>query len=119
MTSYLDYPFSIDRRGRAAIASKADHVRDMIYQVLFTRPGERVNRPDFGCGLAALLFQPNSDSLAAATQHQVKSALQRWLANAITVERVEVVNQQETLLITIEYIRLDTGERQTDAFTTP
>ncbi|MBE2268501.1 MAG: GPW/gp25 family protein [Anaerolinea sp.] len=118
MPSYIDYPFDIDRRGRVGTTSKDDHVRDMIYQVLFTRPGERVNRPDFGCGLAALLFEPNSDSVAAATQLQVKSALQRWLANAITVVRVDVENQHERLLITIEYIRLDTGERQTDEFTT-
>jgi phage baseplate assembly protein W len=118
MPSYMNYPFSVDRRGSIATTSKDDHVRDMIYQVLFTQPGERVNRPDFGCGLAALLFQPNSDSIAAATQLQVKSALQRWLANAISVDRVEVENQHERLLITIAYVRLDTGERQTDEFTT-
>lgn len=118
MPSYMDYPFSVDGRGRIATTSREDHVRDLIYQVLFTRPGERVNRPDFGCGLAALLFQPNSDALAAATQLQVKSALQRWLANAITVERVAVENLHERLSITIEYIRLDTGERRTDEFVT-
>lgn len=40
----MDYPFAVNRRGRIATTSKDDHIRELIYQVLFTRPGERVNR---------------------------------------------------------------------------
>ncbi|WP_247828951.1 GPW/gp25 family protein [Arthrobacter antioxidans] len=116
MDSRLDYPFTVDRRGRTATTDKSDHLQDMIHAVLFTRPGERVNRPDFGCGLAALLFQPNTTVLAGETRLQVMSALQRWLATAITVERVEVQAAEERLVVTIEYIRLDTGQRVTDTF---
>ena len=65
---YLDFPFRIDKRGRTTVTGENDHIRDMIEQVLFTNPGERVNRPDFGCGLKRLLFMPNSQPLAAATQ---------------------------------------------------
>src|SRR5215475_4791994 len=90
---YLDYPYTIGGRGRTSTTGDDDHIRDMIEQVLFTNPGERVNRPDFGCGLKRLLFMPNSQPLAAATQMLVKSALQKWLQAEIQVEAVEVENQ--------------------------
>ncbi|WP_250281626.1 GPW/gp25 family protein, partial [Frankia sp. CiP1_Cm_nod2] len=64
----LDHPFHVDATGRVAGTDSDDHVRDMIFQVLFTNPGERVNRPDFGCGLLGLVFLPNSDALATATE---------------------------------------------------
>ena len=66
--TFFDFPFRIDGRGRTAETDRDDHVRDLIHQVLFTAPGERVNRPDFGCGIGQLTFMPNGDQLAAATQ---------------------------------------------------
>ena len=66
-----------------------DHIYDLIYQVLFTSPGERVNRPEFGCGLKQMVFLPNSDALATATQQLVAGSLQRWLGEVIAVEKVE------------------------------
>ena len=62
--TFFDYPFHLDGRGRSAEVAEDGHVRDMIHQVLFTAPGEHVNRPDFGCGLKQMVFQPNSDALA-------------------------------------------------------
>jgi phage baseplate assembly protein W len=112
----LDFPFAIDARGRAATTGRDDHIRDMILQVLFTDPGERVNRPEFGCGLKQLVFQPNSDALAAATRQLVHGALMRWLEPVIAVERVEVEADEETLRVAVAYTRLDTGERETAAF---
>ena len=56
----LDYPYHFDGSGRSAATDEADHIRDLIEQVLFTSPGERVMRPDFGAGLLALVFEPNS-----------------------------------------------------------
>ena len=78
-TDYFDFPYHIDGRGRTAETDEDDHIRDMIHQVLFTNPGERVNRPDFGCGVGQLVFMPNSDALAAATQFLVQGSLTRWL----------------------------------------
>jgi phage baseplate assembly protein W len=86
----IDYPFHFDSRGQTATTSDDDHIRDLIEQVLFTSPGERVNRPDFGCGLRQLVFAPNSEELAAATQFLVQGSLQQWLGNLIKVEAVEV-----------------------------
>src|SRR3954463_10753227 len=101
--TYLDPPFRIDGRGRAATTDVDDHIRDMIYQVLFTSPGERVNRPDFGCGLRSLVFIPNSFALAAATQAIVKSSLQKWLEREIQVEQVEVEALEEQLIVKVVY----------------
>jgi phage baseplate assembly protein W len=119
MADYLDYPFRIDGRGRVATTDADDHVRDMIYQVLFTAPGERVNRPDFGCGLLQMVFMPNSDALAAATQFMVQGALQRWLGDVIQVENVQVTNQDERLLVEVTYMRRDNGQRDQAQFTAP
>ena len=117
--SYLDHPFHIDGRGRVGTTDVDDHVRDMIYQVLFTNPGERVNRPAFGCGLLQMVFMPNSDALATATQFMVQGALQRWLADVIQVEQVEITNEDERLVVKVVYIRRDNGQREQDRFTSP
>lgn len=114
---YFDYPYSIDGRGRTAVTAEDDHIRDMIEQVLFTNPGERVNRPDFGCGLKRLLFMPSSQPLAAATQMLVKSALQKWLENEIQVEQVEIDSQNEVLNVKVVYINRTDGQRRVDLFT--
>jgi len=118
-TSYLDHPFHFDAKGRTATTGAEDHVRDMIFQVLFTNPGERVNRPDFGCGLSQLVFMPNSDALATATQFTVHGSLQRWLADVIQVEQVLVTNEEERLTVDVVYVRLDNGERRQDRFVSP
>jgi hypothetical protein len=91
----------------------------MIYQVLFTSPGERVNRPDFGCGLLQMVFMPNSDALAAATQFMVQGALQRWLVDIIQVEQVRVANEQQRLVVEVSYIRRDNGRREQERFASP
>src|SRR5919205_1882945 len=87
----VDYPYRFDARGRTAETDTSNHIRDMIEQVLFTAPGERVNRPDFGCGLQRLVFAPNSDELAAASQFLVQGALQQWLGDLIELNDVEVL----------------------------
>ena len=115
--SYLDHPFHLDGRGRVATADTDDYVRDMIYQVLFTNPGERVNRPDFGCGLRQLVFMPNSDVLATATQFLVQGALQRWLADVIQIEQLQVTSQEERLVVEVVYVRRDNGQREQARFT--
>lgn len=113
---YLDFPFHLDGRGRTAQTGGDDHVRDLIYQVLFTDPGERVNRPDFGCGIRSLLFLPNSDALAAATQTLVKGALQKWLEREIRVEKVAIEAVDSQLRVEVVYVRRSDGVRTTDRF---
>jgi Bacteriophage baseplate protein W len=113
---FLDFPYAFDTRGRSALTDEDDHVRDLIEQVLFTSPGERVNRPEFGCGLKQLVFAPASDALAAATEHLVHGALIRWLDPVISVEKVSVAAIESTLEITVVYARRDTQERREEMF---
>ena len=107
----IDYPFHFDSRGRTANTHDDDHIRDLIEQVLFTAPGERVNRPDFGAGLMQLVFAPNSDELAAATQFLVQGALQQWLGDLIVVELVQVESEDSTLRVLVQYVTRRNGER--------
>jgi len=108
---YFDYPFRIDNRGRMATTDENDHIRDMIEQVLLTNPGERVNLPDFGCGLKQLVFAANSDVLATATQFTVNHALQKWLGDLITVQSVNVRAEEAKLTIQIVYLKRTTLEQ--------
>jgi phage baseplate assembly protein W len=117
MALFLDFPFHIDGRGRTAETGEDDHIRDMIFQVLFTDPGERVNRPDFGCGLKQFVFAPNSDALAAATQFLVQGALQRWLDPVISIESVSVEAVEAELSVTIVYSKRSGGGSRRDVFT--
>lgn len=113
----IDFPFHFSGRGRTEQTSDDDHIRDLIEQVLFTSPGERVNRPTFGTGLMELVFAPNSDELATATQFLVQGALQQWLGDRIQVETVKVTNEDSTLEVTVRYRIRRNQERRTAQFT--
>ena len=112
----LDYPFSFDSRGHTAETDEDEHIRDLIEQVLFTTPGERVNRPAFGSGVLQLVFAPNSDALAAATQLTVQGALQQWLGDLIQVEAVDVQSEESTLQVTVQYTVRRTQQQQVAQF---
>ena len=86
----LAYPYRFAPLGNTAETADEPHIRDLIEQVLFTSPGERVMRPDFGSGVAQLVFAPNSVELASATQMLIQGALQQWLGNLIRIEEVAV-----------------------------
>lgn len=115
--AYVDFPFQFDGKGRTRTTNRDEYIRDLIRQVLFTNPGERVNRPDFGCGLSRLVFAPYSEAIQAATQFQVQTALQRWLAEVIAVNDVTVTGQDGELDVTVVYTRLDVAERHRDVLT--
>jgi phage baseplate assembly protein W len=112
----LQYPYGFDASGHTAQTDLVGHIRDMIEQILFTSPGERVNRPTFGTGTATLVFAPNSDALAAAQQQLIQAALQQWLSDLIRVVSVEVENLDATLNITIRYLIVQTQQPQTERF---
>jgi hypothetical protein len=111
------FPYQFDNRGRTAESDDDRHIREMIEQLLFTNPGERVNRPTFGSGLLQLVFAPNSPELAAATQLMVHGALQQWLGELIHVEAVEVRSEDAKLLVTVRYVVRRTQQRQVAEFT--
>ena len=103
----IDFPYGFDGTGRTATMPDPDgHIRDLIEQVLFTAPGERVMRPDFGSGLLALTFEPNSVAIAATTQALVQGALQYWLGHLIAVQDVTVESVDGALRTTVSYVVL-------------
>jgi phage baseplate assembly protein W len=116
MTMNVDYPFHFDGRGRTGEADEENHLRDLIEQVLFTSPGERVNRPDFGAGLSQLVFAPNGGELVAASQLLVQASLQHWLGDLIVVERVDVTADDSRLEVRVQYIVRRTSDRRLDTF---
>ena len=112
----LAYPYQFDHRGRTAEAPDERHIRDLIEQVLFTAPGERVMLPEFGSGVGQLVFAPNSVELASATQMLVQSALQRWLGDLIAVQTVRVEANEATLNVTVQYSIRRTDQIQIETF---
>lgn len=115
--SGLDFPYAIDRSGRTRVVDRRAHVRALVEQVLFTTPGERVNRPEFGAGLHRLVFEPGGDEVATALQFAVQGALQRWLADEIEVRDVDVDADDSRLLVTVSYVLRPEGEAVVDTFT--
>jgi len=113
----IDFPWHFDRLGRTATTGDDDHIRDMIEQLLFTSPGERVNRPDFGSGVLQLIFAPNSPELAAALQFAMRATLQRWLGDVIEVQDLVVTSDDATLSIDVTYLVRSTAQARTDTFT--
>ena len=116
MTTNVDYPYHVDGRGRTADTDAEDHLRDLIEQVLFTSPGERVMRPEFGSGLYALVFEPGGPELVATTQHLVQGALQQELGSLISVESVVVTQEEGALTVTVAYVVLQTRQAASAAF---
>jgi phage baseplate assembly protein W len=113
----LAFPIRFDSTGHTAQDDDlAAHVRDMIELILFTSPGERVNRPTFGSGTAQLVFSPNSEVLAAAQQQAIQSGLQQWLSDLIRVQQVTVTTNDATLLITVVYTLVLNQQQQSQQF---
>jgi phage baseplate assembly protein W len=115
----IDFPYQIDRLGRTAITNDEAHIRDMIEQLIFTMPGERVNRPTFGSGVMQLVFEPNSEELATAVQFLIQGSLQQWLGDVILVEAVQVTSQESTIEVLVQYVLRRTQQRQTEQFSRP
>lgn len=110
----IRYPIAVDAGlGQIAVeADYAEHVEQLIKQVLFTSPGERINRPGFGCGLRRMVFAPNSDVTASLTQVMVFQALEKWLGTLIDVTQVEVNAVEEVLEVRIAYLLKARQERR-------
>lgn len=103
LASQVGFPFQVDNRGRIASPDYDQHVREMIELVLFTSPGERVNRPDFGCGLLQHVFTSASTQEADALAYVVQTALQQWLAEVISVQEVAIVPRDSSFVVEVVY----------------
>jgi len=105
--TWFSFPYRIAPAGTTAIADREAQIRDMVEQVLFTAKGSRINRPEFGAGMHELVFSRNSPEIAAAAQHMVQAALQRWLADVIELRTVRTRALDSTLEVQVVYALLD------------
>ena len=101
---WVGFPYRADHRGRTATADLDRHVRDLVEQLLFTSPGERVNRPSLGTNLRHAVFAPNADQLATALEHMVQAALQRWLSDYLVVQAVDIHAEDNRLVVDLRYL---------------
>ncbi|MCF6407764.1 GPW/gp25 family protein [Chitinophaga filiformis] len=109
----IRYPFAIDQ-GLGTLMEEHNydqHVKQLMLQVLFTNPGERINRPDFGCGIRRMVFAPNSEVSANLTKVAVTQALEKWMADLVSVVDVKVTSVNEKLEVGIVYILKARQER--------
>ncbi|PCM46127.1 GPW/gp25 family protein [Marinobacter sp. ANT_B65] len=100
---HIDFPFRANSLGHTAEASDGEYIRNLIEQVLFTHPGERVMRPDFGGGVRTLVFEPNGEQLASATEINIHASLNQALGELLDVTGVQVQASEATLRITVRY----------------
>ena len=110
------WPLQIDARGRTALATDDQHIRQLIEQLLFTNPGERVNRPTFGGGVVQLVFAPSNDTLATALQVTVQAAIQQTLGDIIEVDDLMVEAVDSVLKVELHYRNRVTGATETAFF---
>jgi uncharacterized protein len=111
----INFPYQFDGRGRT-LDPLNNYVAQLVEQVLFTSPGERVNMPDFGSGLLQLTFAPTSMEMAAATQFAVQGALQKWLGSSVKIQSVVASAQDAVLTVTVTYTLLTTDVTQVQTF---
>jgi phage baseplate assembly protein W len=113
MPIYVAFPYRFGSDRRTATAGRDDHILQMLEQLLFTNPGERVNRRDFGSGLLQLVFAPNSAEMASALQFTTRAAIQRYMGDLVEVQSLEIVVDDAALRISLTYTVKATGETMT------
>ena len=115
---YLAFPLRI-AGGAPRLAGRSEHIRGQIEQVLFTLPGERVFRPEFGAGVKALLFEPNDTPLWQITRRRLLASLADALQGEVDARsiEVEVAGDDERLTISIAYTLAVIGHRERQLFT--
>lgn len=111
----IAFPYVFDSSHVTRLAGEPAHIRQMLEQLLFTMPGERVNRPDFGCGIQRMVFAPLNSEVQATLHTLIESEIHRWLGNVLTPRKLEVSFDDATLRVLLEYqlLRNDTVQRET------
>jgi phage baseplate assembly protein W len=110
MDQAMSFPFRVTELGAAALSSRRQVVREALEQLLLTIPGERVNRPNFGCGIQRLVFD-GTDPLALATaEYVITTSIRDHLSDLIRLDAVRVTVEEATVLVDILYTVVGTGE---------
>lgn len=111
--AYLSFPLRIGAKG-AVTSARREHVREQIEQVLFTDPGERVFRPEFGAGIRALIFEPNGSVLADILRKRLTDSLGDALRGEVDPKtlQIEVSAEEEKLFVVISYALATIGHTE-------
>lgn len=111
------FPFQLSKSGGTATCTNPEHVSHLVYQLLFTAVGERVNRPTFGCGIRQLVFEPGGEVLAIATKQLIEASFQQWLGNVVEVSSLEVEAVDSALQVGITYRIRELNEQVSATYT--
>jgi phage baseplate assembly protein W len=107
------FPVKPDTTGRLTYSSGEDLIQQSVQLILETAPGERVMRPDFGCGIHELVFEANTTMLHSRIQQRVRDALLKWERRIDVLDvRVQAPDEEPTMLL----IRIDYRVRANNSF---
>jgi len=114
---YLAFPLRLDGSG-PALSDRSRHVREQIEQVLFTDPGERVFRPDFGAGIRSLIFEPNASPLWTITRKRLIASLAEALKGEVDPKSlaIDVTGEEEKVFVVINYTLATLGHTEEHRF---
>lgn len=120
-TRYMTFPFRMTATG-SETSTRAKHIREQIMQVLFTSPGERVFRPEFGFGARQHVFEPNSIELWETAQSRLYGSLTEALAGEVDPKTLQVEvgapkDNPELLLVRISYVLAALQKEESHEFT--
>jgi hypothetical protein len=118
MARSLSFPFHVGDLGMPATSPRTQAIRQQLEQLLFTLPGERVNRPTFGCGVQRLVFSGCTPEAAAAAEYIVRINVRDFMGDVLKLDAVRVTAdpEQATLFVDILYTLILTGEERAETF---
>lgn len=119
MSRNLAFPFRISSDGRPERVDRRTTLRHQLEQLLFTLPGTRVNRPEFGCGVQRLVFEGADIEAAATAEYLISTSIRRYLGELVSLDTVRVSVDDSTLYIDILYTRLETATEEAMSFQRP
>jgi phage baseplate assembly protein W len=114
--NWLNFPLQVGPHGHTLQTDTTHYAEQLIEQLLFTNPGERLNQPQLGCGLIELLFDAGTEELRAATQFQILASLQQWLSAVVKVVAVAVNATGSRFDVTVTYRMPDSTQLRTVSF---
>jgi hypothetical protein len=112
----IAYPYKFAPQSGTAVADDRSHIKQMLELLLFTMPGERVNRPDFGCGVQRIVFAPVGTEIEFTLQRLIESEIQRWLGDLLRLRNLEIRAEEATLFARLEYELIAEGSIVTEQF---
>jgi phage baseplate assembly protein W len=114
---FLSFPYQFDEEFKTKVGQSPRNIRELIEQVIFVAPQERLNRPDFGVGILQYIFAPNSEYAAETLEGDIESALTLWLSEILVVEDVTVRAEESTLFVRVSYRLSGQSEVEVEEFT--